>query len=171
MRGQRILITPHALEFKRPLIVVRQIETKAAYGVGKEDFTVEAAHKLASLGTVVFLSRYSKPKYKNVIVMEEFVDSASLAGQADLVVSVGGTIAREAALQGTPSIVISQFGKIHVNEYLSRKKFPLFIVKPARIMEYAKRYLGKRFDVKTKLAELENPVDIIAQIISEKQFA
>jgi len=31
--------------------------------------------------------------------------------------------------------------------------------------------LGKRFDVKTKFAELENPVDIIAQIISEKQFA
>ena len=158
------------LEFKRPLIVVRQIETKAAYSVGKEDFTVEAAHKLASLGTVVFLSRYSKPKYKNVIVMKEFVDSASLAGQADLVVSAGGTIAREAALQGTPSIVISQFGKIHVNEYLSKKKFPLSIVKPTRIMEYAKRYLGKRFDVKTKFAELENPVDIIAQIISEKQF-
>lgn len=158
------------LGFKRPLIVVRQIETKAAYGVGEEDFTVEAAHKLVSLGTVVFLARYSKSKYKNVIVMKEFVDSANLAGQADLVVSVGGTIAREAALQGTPSIVISQFGKIHVNEYLSKKKFPLFIVKPARIMEYAKRYLGKRFDVKTKFAELENPVDIIAQIISEKQF-
>lgn len=151
-------------EFKKPLIVVRQIESRAAYSLEKKDVTVEAAHKLASLGTVVFLSRYSKPKYKNVVVMEEFVDSASLVGQADLVVSVGGTIAREAALQGTPSIVISQFGKIHVNEYLSRKKFPLFIVKPGRIMEYAKRYLGKRFDVKTKLVELENPVDIIAQI-------
>lgn len=158
-------------EFKRPLIVVRQIETRAAYCAGKEDLTVEAAHKLASLGTVVFLARYSKPKYKNVMVMKEFVDSASLAGQADLVVSAGGTIAREAALQGTPSMVISQFGKIHVNEYLSKKKFPLFIVKPPKIMEYAKRYLGKRFDVEMKLAELENPVDIIAQIISEKHFA
>jgi predicted glycosyltransferase len=158
-------------EFKRPLIVVRQIETRAAYGVGKEDHTVEAAKKLSSLGTVVFLPRYSKPKYRNVIVMDEFVDSVSLAGEADLVVSVGGTIAREAALLGTPSIVISQFGKIHVNEYLSKKKFPLFIVKPSRIMEYAKRYLGKRFDVKTKFAELENPVDKIAEIVSEKRFA
>jgi predicted glycosyltransferase len=158
-------------DFKRPLIVVRQMETRAAYSVGKEDYTVEAAQKLSSLGTVVFLPRYSKPKYRNVIVMDEFVDSVSLAGQADLVVSVGGTIAREAALQGTPSIVISQFGKIHVNEYLSKKKFPLFIVKPSRIIEYARRYLSKRFNVKTKFAELENPVDIIAQIISEKQFA
>jgi uncharacterized protein len=159
------------LEFKRPLIVVRQIETRAAYCAGKEDLTVEVAHKLASLGTVVFLSRYSKPQYKNVIVMKGFIDSASLAGQADLVVSVGGTIAREAALQGTPSIVISQFGEIHVNEYLSKKKFPLFIAKPAKIMEYAKHYLGRRFDVKTKLAEFENPVDIIAQIISDKHLA
>jgi predicted glycosyltransferase len=158
-------------EFKRPLIVVRQIETKAAYGVGKEDYTIEAAQELSSLGTVVFLPRYSKPTYRNVIVMEKFVDSASLARQADLVVSVGGTIAREAALQGTPSIVISQFGKIHVNEYLSKKKFPLFIVRQSRIMEYAKRYLGKRFDVRTMFAGLENPVDVIAQIISEKQFA
>jgi len=158
------------LDFKRPLIVARQIETRAAYGVGKEDFTIEAAKKLSSLGTVVFLSRYSKPKYTNMIVMDEFVDSASLAGQADLVVSVGGTIAREAALQGTPSIVISQFGKIHVNEYLSRKKFPLFTVKPSKVLEYAKRYLGKKSDVKAKFAELEDPVDIIAQIVSEKQF-
>jgi predicted glycosyltransferase len=159
------------LEFKRPLIVIRQIETRAAYSIGKEDFTVEAAHKLSSLGTVVFLPRYSKPKYKNVIVMDKFVDSVSLAGQADLVVSVGGTIAREAALLGTPSIVISQFGRIHVNEYLCKKKFPLFIVKPSKIMEYAKRYLGKRFDVKAKLAELENPVDAIAQMVSERRFS
>jgi predicted glycosyltransferase len=158
-------------EFKRPLIVVRQIETRAAYSVGKEDCTIKAAQRLSSLGTVVFLPRYSKPKYANMIVMDEFVDSVSLAAEADLVVSVGGTIAREAALQGTPSIVISQFGKIHVNEYLSKKRFPLFIVTPSTIMEYAKRYLGERFDVKAKFAELENPVDVIAEIISEKGFA
>jgi hypothetical protein len=161
---------PKAPEFRRPLIVVRQIETRAAYGVGKSDVTVEAARKLSSLGTVVFLPRYSTPKDKKLVVLNEFVDSASLAAQSDLVVSVGGTIAREAALQGTPSIVISRFGRIQVNEYLSEKGFPLFILKPSEVFTRAKECLGKKFDVKSKLKRLENPVDVIERIL-EKQLA
>jgi predicted glycosyltransferase len=160
-----------SFDFKRPLIVVRQMETRAAYGLGKGDFTLEAAHSLSSFGTVIFLPRYGKPKYKNVVVMDQFVDTARLAEQADLVISVGGTIAREAALQGTPSIVIRQFGKIQVNDYLSKKGFPLFTVEPSKVESVARRYLGKKFDMKASLAELENPVDIIAKMIKEKQFA
>jgi uncharacterized protein len=160
-----------SFDFKRPLIAVRQTETKAAYGLGKEDFTQEAARRLCSFGTVIFLPRYSKPNCKNVIVMDHFVDTARLAGQADLVVSVGGTIAREAALQGTPSIVIRQFGKIQVNDYLSKKGFPLFTVEPSKVVSVTRRYLGKKFDMKASLADLENPVDIIAKMIAEKQFA
>jgi len=158
-------------KFEKPLIVVRQMETKAAYGLGKHDVTIEIARKLSSLGTVVFLPRYGVPKDKKLVVMDKFVDSASLAAQADLVVSVGGTIAREAALQGTPSIVISEFGHISVNEYLSKKGFPLFIVKFSRVFHSATTYLGKRFNVEAKLATLENPVDTIENIIAERQCA
>ena len=158
-----------SISFQRPLIVVRQSEMRAAYGLGKQDFTVEAAHKLSVLGTVVFLPRYSRPKYKNVIALDRFVDSVSLAKQADLVVSVGGTISREAALQGTPSIVISQFGKIHVNDYLSKKGFPLFTITPSLLTKFAKRLLGKKFNVKSKLKELEDPVDVIERILSNKK--
>lgn len=157
-------------DFKKPLIVVRQTETKAAYALGMDDVTIKVARKLASYGTVVFLPRYSKPKDKKLIVVEEFVDSASLAGQADLVVSVGGTIAREAALQGTPSVVLSEFGQIEVNEYLSKKGFPLFIVKSSKALTCAKKYLGKKFDVREKLVRLENPVDVVAGILQKKQF-
>jgi len=160
-----------SFDFKKPLIVVRQMETKAAYGLGKEDFTLEAARNLSSFGTVIFLPRYSKRTRKNVMVMDQFVDTAGLAEQADLVVSVGGTIAREAALQGTPSIVIRQFGRIQVNDYLSKKGFPLFTVEPSKVRSVARCHLGKKFDVKARLAELENPVDIIARMIREKQFA
>lgn len=161
---------PKSPEFRRPLIVVRQIETRAAYGLGKGDVTLEAARKLCSLGTVVFLPRYGAPKYKKLVVLNEFVDSASLAAQADLVVSVGGTISREAALQGTPSIVISRFGRIQVNEYLAKKGFPLFILKPSEVLTRAKGYLGQKFDVKAKLESVENPVDVIEHMVSEKRF-
>jgi hypothetical protein len=153
-------------DYRRPLIVVRQIETRAAYACGKDDNTIKLAEKLAPLGNLLFLPRYSRPKSKKITVVSSFVDSASLVGQADLVVSAGGTISREAALQGTPSIVISDFGQIEVNKYLHAKGFPIFTVNASQVEAYAKRYLGKRFEVRKRLEGLENPVNIIAELVS-----
>lgn len=146
---------------KKPLIVVRQMETKASYALGKTDITEKIAGKLTSLGNVHFLTRYGKSKMKGLIIVKEFVDSASLVAYADLVVGIGGTILREAALQGTPAIVMSEFGKTHVNRYLSEKGFPLFMVDASKALTTAKKCLGKRWNVEERLAELENPVEII----------
>ena len=99
-------------------------------------------------------------------VKEGFVDSASLVANADLVVSYGGTIAREAALQGVPSIAISDMAKTYVNTYLTKKGFPLFATTERGVLGYAKKYLGKRFDVRSKLAKLENPVDVIEKVVN-----
>jgi len=157
-------------DFERPIIVVRQMEVKASYAEGISDITEKIAKKLTSLGTVIFLPRYDKRSRKGLIVPKDFVDSASLAVQADLVVSVGGTISREAALAGTPSIVVRLFDSLYVNEYLARKGFPLFIVKPSRIMEYAKKYVGKKWDVKILLEKLENPIDVIEKVVKKKSL-
>jgi predicted glycosyltransferase len=155
------------LDFKKPTIVVRQMETKASYARGK-DTTKRIAQKLSSFGTVLFLPRYDKQQSKDYMVVEEFVDSASLVAQADLVVGVGGTISREAVLQGIPSIAILQFGRIHVNEYLARKGFPMFITAPSKALALAERYLGKKWDVKAQLRELENPVDLIEKLATKR---
>jgi hypothetical protein len=154
-------------DYGKPLVVVRQFETRAAYGEGKIDVYEEIAHKLTSLGRVVFLPRYDRKPRKGLIVPKDFVDSASLVAQADLVVSAGGTISREAALQGTPSIVIPTIGRSYVNDYLSEKGFPLFTVKIRKVFDYARKYLGKKRDVKPLLAKLENPVDVIEKIVEE----
>jgi len=114
---------------------------------------------------VLFLPRYKKEKIEGLTVPERFVDSLSLVGEADLVISVGGTIAREAALQGTPSMVVPILGWSYVNDYVSKKGFPLFKVKPSDVLKYAKKYLGRHVDVCGLLAELENPVDVIERII------
>ena len=155
-------------EHKKPLIVVREIEEKAAYAQGKENLTKILEKKLSSLGNVLVLPRYKKPPIKNFIIPKGFVDSASLVSQADLLICAGGTIAREAALQGKPTIVIPIFGKLHVNDYLSRKGFPLFTVESSKIFNCAKKLLGKTWDVKNLLETLENPVDIIERIINEE---
>lgn len=161
---------PQKSDYEKPLIVVRQIETKAAYAAGKTDITEKIAKKLTTIGNVIFLTRYKRSKRKNIAIPQHFVDSASLVANADLVISAGGTIAREAALQGIPSIVISEFGRTFVNKYLARQNFPLFIVNPSKVLPLAKKYIGKKWDVKEKLAKLENPVNVIERLITEKRF-
>jgi predicted glycosyltransferase len=155
----------------RPLIVVRQMETKAAYALEKMDTTEKIARKLSSLGKVVFLPRYSVPERKGLTVMKSPMDTARFVSDADLVVSMGGTISREAALQGVPSIVIPDLGRIYVNEYLVEKGFPLFIVRASEVLATARKYLGRRWNVKEKLASLENPVDVIVRIVESKKPA
>lgn len=151
--------------FKKPLIVVRQIETKAAYAGGKKDSTQVMVDKLSALGNVHFIQRYNGES-NTFGVKEGFVDSASLVANADLVVSYGGTIAREAALQGVPSIAISDMAKTYVNTYLTQRGFPFFATKERGVLTYAKKYLGQRFDVQSKLSELENPVDVIEKVVN-----
>jgi len=151
-------------EFEKPLIVVRQMETRASYALGKGDETLELAEKLGSLGNVLFISRYERLEKEGVTAKTEFVDSASAVAHADLVVSVGGTISREAALQGVPSIVISDIGRTYVNRYLAKLGFPLFMVNAREALRYSKKYLGKRLDVTLKLARLEDPVNIIERV-------
>ena len=161
----KVLSLQKLMDLKKPLIVFRQIETKAAYAVGKQDAAQALAEKLAKLGNVRFIQRYNG-QGKTFGAKEGFVDSASLVANADLVVSYGGTIAREAALQGVPSIAISDMAKTYVNTYLTKKGFPLFATTEQGVIGYAKKYLGKRFDVQSELAELENPVDAIAKIVN-----
>lgn len=152
--------------FGSPLIVVREIEEKAVYA--KEKFSsVSLAKKLTKLGEVVFLPRYRRKAIKGLIVPEGFVDSASLMAQADLFVGVGGTITREAALQGTPAIVIDVFQGQYVNDYLAEKGFPLFKAKPSYVFKLAEKVLGGKRDVSGLLAKLENPVDVIANIVEK----
>jgi predicted glycosyltransferase len=158
-------------DFKQPLIVVRQMETRASYALGRDDVTVRLAENLSKFGSVLFLSRYAKSEKKGLIVVEGFVDSASAVAHADLVVSIGGTISREAALQGVPSIAVSEISRTYVNRFLVRKGFPLFLVDSSKALECAKKYLGKRFDVADRLEQLTNPVDVLEKVITGEDVA
>lgn len=142
---------------KKPLIVVRQLETKAVYVKNHTDYSVLIVKQLKSLGNVILIRRYNKKK--------DFIDTVNLVAQADLVVSAGGTLTREAALQGVPSLVVTEIGKTFVNKYLAEKGFPLFFISPQKVLNYAKRCLGKRKDVSTEILDLQNPVDVIEKIV------
>ncbi len=152
-------------QLKKPLIIVRQIESKAVYAKNKIDHSKKFIKQLAPLGDVQFIQRYKKKG--EISSKERFVDSANLVSYADLVISAGGTLAREAALRGVPSLVISEIGKTYVNEYLAKRGFPIFFIKPQKTLYYAKKHIGKRVDVSVKIQNLENPVDKIEKIVQE----
>jgi predicted glycosyltransferase len=156
-------LKPKSTNLKKPVIVVREIEAKAAYAPETANRTLEAVRKLQVLGNVLLLKRYSAEK--------EFVDSARVVANSDLVVSAGGTIAREAALQGVPSIVTSELGRTYVNTYLARKGFPIFVSDARKMVRLAKRLLGKKVDVAAKLAQFENPVTIIEKAVTQIKSA
>jgi len=153
-------------DFGKPLIVVRELEEKAAYTNAKVNM-LALAKKLTRLGKVVFLSRYERKKFKNLTIPKGFVDSANLVAQADLFVGVGGTITREAALQGTPAVVVELFSGQYVNEFLAAKGFPIFRIPVSKVMATARKQIGKKRDVKTDLQRLQNPVDVIADIVEK----
>jgi predicted glycosyltransferase len=161
-------------EYGEPLIVVRQMETRASYAQEKTDATEQIARKLTSIGKVIFLPRYDKHQRKALIVPQKFLDSASLAAKADLVVTVGGTLAREAALQGTPSIVIPLIQKTelyYTNNYISKLGFPLFTVNSIEeVMKQAKKNIGEKWKVKEMLNKLENPIDVIERIVEVGEY-
>ncbi|MEM0357291.1 MAG: DUF354 domain-containing protein [Candidatus Bathyarchaeia archaeon] len=150
--------------FGKPTIVVRELEEKAVYAKKKLS-SIHLAKELTKLGTVVFLSRYRRKSIKGLAVPKGFVDSASLVAQADLFVGVGGTITREAALQGTPAIVIDVFEEQYVNDYLAEKGFPIFKSDVSSVFALAKKVLGQKWNVQGLLAKLENPVDVILKIV------
>lgn len=151
---------------RKPLIVVRQVEEKAIYA-GKKLNLRAIAKKLTRLGKVVFLSRYDRKEDKELIVPKRFVDSANLVARADLFVGVGGTITREAALQGTPAIVVKVFKEQYVNDMLIQKGFPIFEAGRSNVMLLAEKLIGRKCDVKERLAKLENPVNTIANIVNK----
>jgi hypothetical protein len=149
---------------KKPLIVFRQIENKATYAQNKKDQAKAITEKLQKIGNVYLIERYNDIG-KTFGVKEGFTDSLNLVANADLVVSYGGTITREAALMGVPSIALSDMAKTYVNRYLAQKEFPLFITNEQRLLGCAEKYLGKRFNTVNKLSQLENPLGAIEKIV------
>lgn len=141
---------------KKPLIIIRQLETKAIYAKDQTDFSSKIAKKLKSVENVIFVGRYNK---------KDFVDTLNLVSKVDLVISAGGTISREAALQGVPSVIIGEIGKTFVNEYLMKNGFPIFFANPEQLLKNINRYIEKRKDVSALVQKLENPVDIIENIV------
>ncbi len=151
-------------------ILVRPEERKAAY-YGEGPHLVELAARLARKGCIVVVfPRYREQAealrgLRNVVIPPKAVDGPSLEYYAAAVVTGGGTMAREAALLGTPGINLFPL-KIHVDEALSKLGFPLYKARSLEeAEELAMRFLksGAKVDTSSLLEGLEDPVKVMLE--------
>jgi predicted glycosyltransferase len=158
---------------KKRVVLFRNIEYKASYYKNVKVDVWRLVEKLSEMAKVVYLPRYEEEKEKlenleNVWIPPEPVLAFQIIPAVDLVVGSGGTICRESALMGVPTINFHFWDVIA--KYLHKKKFPIQYAKSTdRIIKVARRILRKpeeyRVDSRNALKKLENPVPITVQFI------
>jgi predicted glycosyltransferase len=125
-----------------PLAVVRTAPSYALYLGGSEnELLPRVLRRLLEQGAqVVVLARTDEQRAalraldERLVVPVRAVDARSLAGLADVVVSAGGTMIREAAVLGTPSWSIFEGRLGAVDELLEREGRIRFLRDPAELV-------------------------------------
>jgi len=144
--------------------VLRPQPYEASYSNDNSDFIGALIDRINAQNPkvqIVVLPRTFRDKkycFKKNVVVPNPLDSLSLIAHADLVISGGGTMDREAAMLGTPNICCFPEGLMAVNKYLIKKG----------LMEYATpRNLLKK-DLKIEKVSrrkrpkgIENPIPLI----------
>jgi predicted glycosyltransferase len=126
----------------RVIAVVRTAPSYALYLGGSENELVpRVLRRLLDEGAqVVVLARTDEQRRAlrevdpALVVPERAVDGRSLAGLADLVVSAGGTMIREAAVLGTPVWSIFEGRRGAVDDQLEREGRVRFLGDPAELV-------------------------------------
>lgn len=149
-----------------PYIVIRDVE-KSVYIKTKLNLR-EIGLKLSKTYPVIFIprNRGEVKSVKEFTVLEDYCDLTSLVAHASLVIGIGGTICREACLQGTPTITIPLF-KSYINDYLLSLGFPIYSSTSEKILDEVDETVGKNQDTTTLLNSLESPIEPITKLVEK----
>lgn len=109
----------------RPRVFVRPEPATAQYYTGRTGVVDELLPELGKTCEVVLLPRgaaqaehYRKPEFAGVTVLEQALPLQQIAAECDLFIGAGGTMTREAAVLGVPTISIYQDQLLDVDRYL-----------------------------------------------------
>ncbi len=156
------------------IIVFRGIEYKASYVDYDKGFKINmdviknVLKKLSKHAAIIYLPRYEEDKrlvkgLNNVFTPKEPPYAPKIVGYADLVISSGGTVARESALLGTPTLSFYFYDKIL--KYLKKKGFNVkYASNVKELLKRSLKIIKKPEDYKTDtsklLEKLESPIPI-----------
>ena len=113
------------IELDKKTIYIRPEPPAAQYYKGRINFIDDLLLGIQSKVRVVLLPRnadqkayYRQEKFKHIHIPEQPIDLAELIKSCDLFIGAGGTMTREAAVLGIPTICIYQDALLDVDQYL-----------------------------------------------------
>ncbi|MCJ7635055.1 DUF354 domain-containing protein [Candidatus Bathyarchaeota archaeon] len=153
---------------KERVVLFRNVEYRASYCKDVKVDVWQLLKELSEVATVVYLPRYEEEKEKlkdigNIWIPPKPVLAAQLIPYVNIAVGSGGTICRETALMGIPTINFHFWDSIA--KYLYKKDFPIQCLRNTqKIIKIVKKMLDKpeKYKVNTKnaLRKTESPVPI-----------
>lgn len=148
---EKEIITNQKKRRNNKTIYFRPEPWSAQYYRGKQNFFDDLLIRLDETFQIVLLPRgeeqhryYRTPKFKNIHVPEKSIRLIDIYKDCDLFIGAGGTMTREMAVLGTPTISIYQDDLLAVDRYLIQKGFLVHHLEPT--VEFITSY----FDSKLK---------------------
>jgi len=175
------------LDRDAPIVVLRPEEAFAAYLLDKTptksliETLIQRLLKTEPVAQFVVVPRYAEQieafrayRSPRVRVSESAVDGASLLSYSSVFVGAGGTMTAEASLLGVPSLSCYPNEPYLVEKFLLRKGLLTRAGNVDEAIRYVQRVLADPDAAKAVqarkaqrlLAEMEDPIDIIAQGVS-----
>ena len=132
----------------RKVVYVRPEPWTAQYYKGSRNFMDQLLLGMKATVNVVLLPRgkeqgehYASPAFDGIRVVTTALDIADIAPDCDLFIGAGGTMTREMAVMGIPTISVYQDELLDVDRYLL--EVGAFLHKPQLSADEALEYLGQ----------------------------
>ncbi len=161
------IIKELGLDNDLPIIVMRS-RPNSSYCNGKKDILPEIIKKLnkkIDCNIVAFpRDEYQKKLYKSLnVFVPKTIDSISLLYYSDAMIGAGGTMNREAAVLGIPTVSCYPENILGVDKYLIKKGRMIHTKSTNRIIKYVVENIGK----KNNGLKLEDPTNLMFEKVCE----
>jgi len=160
---------------KDRIVLFRNVEYKASYYTDLKLDVWRLVENLSKIATVIYLPRYEEEReklkdLKNVWIPPKPLLAFQLIPYVDAVVGSGGSLCRESALMGIPTINFHFWDAIA--KYLHKMGFPItYMTRTDKIIDVTQKILQApekhRMDTREMLENLESPTPITAHHIEE----
>ena len=160
---------------KNRVVLFRNAEYKASYCKNLKVDGLKLVKELSEMATVVYLPRYPEERetlanFSNVVIPPNTALAFQLLPHVDAVVGSGGTICREAALMGVPTINFHFWDA--PAKYLHKKEFPIkYVTTVNKIVNATQKILKNtekhRVNTNRMLEKLDSPVPITVSYIEK----
>ncbi|OEU63337.1 MAG: hypothetical protein BBJ57_05200 [Desulfobacterales bacterium PC51MH44] len=114
----------------KKIIFIRPEPWTAQYYKGERSFIDQVLMQLRDIFSIVLLPRgdaqkdyYRQEKFTGITVLEQSISLSDIVENCDLFIGAGGTMTREAAVLGIPTISIYQDELLDVDNFLIEKGF------------------------------------------------